>query len=79
MKAPERNKSMERSCINNIHSNFLLWLRQILKIEYSRNSILLKKQLIEIRENMIDIDCVLTDEERDLVDKSYEHKKKKEN
>ncbi len=70
---------MERSCINNIHSNFLLWLRQILKIEYSRNSILLKKQLIEIRENMIDIDCVLTDEERDLVDKSYEHKKKKEN
>jgi hypothetical protein len=36
---------------------------------------IIKKQLIEIRENMIDVDCVLTDEERDLVDKSYEHKK----
>ena len=35
----------------------------------------IKKQLIEIRENMVDIDCILTDEERKLVDESYEHQK----
>lgn len=35
----------------------------------------IKKQLTDIREHMIDIDCILTDEERRLVDKSYEHQK----
>ncbi|MDD3043507.1 MAG: hypothetical protein PHV51_07165 [Methanosarcinaceae archaeon] len=35
----------------------------------------IKKQLLEIREDMVDIDCVLTDEERKLVDESYGHQK----
>jgi hypothetical protein len=30
----------------------------------------------DIRENMIETDCILTDEERKLVDRSYEHQKK---
>ena len=37
----------------------------------------IKKQLTDIREHMVDIDCILTDKERKLVDKSYEHQKKK--
>lgn len=36
----------------------------------------IKKQLTDIRERMVDIDCILTEEERKLVDKSYEHQKK---
>jgi hypothetical protein len=31
----------------------------------------------DISENMIDTDCILNDEERKLVDKSYERQKKK--
>ena len=30
----------------------------------------------DIREHMVDIDCILTDEERKLVDKSHESQKK---
>ncbi|MCC4771053.1 hypothetical protein FXV91_13015 [Methanosarcina sp. DH2] len=30
----------------------------------------------DIREHMIDIDCILTDEERKLVDESHESQKK---
>ncbi|MDI9395893.1 MAG: hypothetical protein QM426_11015 [Euryarchaeota archaeon] len=37
---------------------------------------LIKKQLTDIREHMVDIDCILSDRERKLVDKSYEHQKK---
>lgn len=36
----------------------------------------IKKQLTDIREHMVDIDCILSDKERKLVDKSYEHQKK---
>jgi hypothetical protein len=36
----------------------------------------IKEQLTEIREHMVDIDCILTDEERKLVDESYENQKK---
>lgn len=36
----------------------------------------IKRQLTDIREHMVDIDCILTDEERKIVDKSYEHQKK---
>ena len=31
----------------------------------------IKEQLIEIREHMVDIDCILTEEERKLIDESY--------
>lgn len=32
----------------------------------------IKKQLSDIRDHMVDINCILSDEERKLVDKSYE-------
>jgi hypothetical protein len=35
----------------------------------------IKEQLIEIREHMVDIDCILTDEERKLVDESYKNQR----
>ncbi|WP_440954521.1 hypothetical protein ACSAZK_12950 [Methanosarcina sp. Mfa9] len=36
----------------------------------------IKNQLTDIREHMVDIDCILTDEERKLLEESYEHEKK---
>ena len=35
----------------------------------------IKEQLIEIREHMVDIDCILTDEERKLVDESFKNQR----
>ena len=35
----------------------------------------IKKQLTDIREHMVDIDCILTDEERKFLEESYEHEK----